>query len=214
MYDVPWMSAGKVHLARNTPITMLSEITTGERPSVTSLVGASAAPSHAPAVRPQNIPTFCSVRSRDASIRTGAGVAGRTGSAVTRSSAVRRVQPRARQPEPRIADPVIPDLATFSDLRCDCRSRPAPERGRRAILRRAGVVAQERHLETTLEMRSSDGQGTRMALDPGVVTQLGAGAFVAGERVARISLRVARQTTARLRALRLGAAGTHQDHPA
>src|SRR5689334_5487969 len=50
MYDVPWMSAGSDHRARKTPITIVSEITTGESPRVTSLVGASAAPSQAPAV--------------------------------------------------------------------------------------------------------------------------------------------------------------------
>ena len=43
---------------------MLSEITTGDSPSVTSFVGASAAPSHAPAVTPHNMPTSCSVRRR------------------------------------------------------------------------------------------------------------------------------------------------------
>jgi hypothetical protein len=36
---------------------MLSDITTGDNPRVTSFVGASAAPSHAPAVRPHSIPT-------------------------------------------------------------------------------------------------------------------------------------------------------------
>jgi hypothetical protein len=58
MYDVPWIKAGKVQRARNTPITMPSEITTGDSPSVTSFVGASAAPSHAPAVSPHSIPTL------------------------------------------------------------------------------------------------------------------------------------------------------------
>jgi hypothetical protein len=53
-------------------MTMLSEINTGDNPSVTSFVGASAAPSHAPAVIPQSMPTPCSVRSRRGSIATGA----------------------------------------------------------------------------------------------------------------------------------------------
>jgi hypothetical protein len=38
---------------------MASDTTTGESPIVTNFVGASAAPSHAPAVSPQNIPTVC-----------------------------------------------------------------------------------------------------------------------------------------------------------
>ena len=72
MYDVPWINAGKLQRARNTPITIASETITGERPSATSLVGASAAPSHAPAVSPQNIPSACSVRTRAASKGAGA----------------------------------------------------------------------------------------------------------------------------------------------
>jgi hypothetical protein len=58
MYEVPWINAGSVHRARKTPITIPSEITTGDKPSVTSFVGASAAPSQAPAVSPHSIPTL------------------------------------------------------------------------------------------------------------------------------------------------------------
>src|SRR5918998_4372729 len=67
-YDVPWMSAGRLQRARKTPTTIASDTTTGERPIVTSLVGASAAPSHAPAASPQKIPTAWRLRSRAASV--------------------------------------------------------------------------------------------------------------------------------------------------
>lgn len=60
------MRAGRLQRARKTPMTMLSDTTTGDKPSVTSFVGASAAPSHAPAERPQRIPTACNVRKRRA----------------------------------------------------------------------------------------------------------------------------------------------------
>src|SRR5258708_5251610 len=63
------MSAGTLQRARKTPTTMMSEITSGERPMETSLVGASAAPSHAPAVNPDRIPSSCNLRAREASRR-------------------------------------------------------------------------------------------------------------------------------------------------
>src|SRR3712207_644572 len=47
---------------------MASDTTTGERPIVTSFVGASAAPSHAPAASPQKMPTAWRLRSRAASV--------------------------------------------------------------------------------------------------------------------------------------------------
>src|SRR5579884_4497975 len=53
---------GTVQRATNTPATIPSEIRNGENPSVTSLVGASAAPSHAPAASPHATPTRCSER--------------------------------------------------------------------------------------------------------------------------------------------------------
>src|SRR5215475_9422534 len=62
--DVPKISAGTLHRARKTPITMISEITTGEIPTVTSFVGASAAPNHAPAVNPDTNPTTCNFFAR------------------------------------------------------------------------------------------------------------------------------------------------------
>ena len=46
---------------------MMSEITIGETPMETSFVGASAAPSQAPAVRPERMPSTCSLRARDVS---------------------------------------------------------------------------------------------------------------------------------------------------
>jgi hypothetical protein len=64
--EVPKIKAGTLHRARKTPITMISEITTGEIPTDTNFVGASAAPSQAPAVKPERIPTICSFRLREA----------------------------------------------------------------------------------------------------------------------------------------------------
>jgi hypothetical protein len=45
-------------------MTIISEITTGEIPTVTNFVGASAAPNQAPAVNPDTNPTTCSARAR------------------------------------------------------------------------------------------------------------------------------------------------------
>ena len=64
---VPRTSAGRLQRARNTPITITKEIATGGMPSVTSLVGASAAPSQAPAVTPDSTPSACSRERRAAS---------------------------------------------------------------------------------------------------------------------------------------------------
>src|SRR5579884_1595119 len=58
-YRVPLSSVGKVQRAVNTPATMHRETANGERPVLTSLVGASAAPSHTPAPRPQRTPRPC-----------------------------------------------------------------------------------------------------------------------------------------------------------
>src|SRR3954469_14671571 len=82
---------------------MLREITTGERPSVTSFVGASAAPSHAPAVRPQSIPTLCSVRRRPGSIARLSAPEGFAGTALTRSTSEPEVLRPALRPAPRNA---------------------------------------------------------------------------------------------------------------
>jgi len=60
--EVPRTRAGRLHRARKTPMTMISEITIGETPMETSFVGASAAPSHAPAVKPQRMPRSCRLR--------------------------------------------------------------------------------------------------------------------------------------------------------
>jgi hypothetical protein len=48
-------------------MTMMSEMAIGEIPMVTSFVGASAAPSHAPAVKPERMPSSCSLRAREES---------------------------------------------------------------------------------------------------------------------------------------------------
>jgi hypothetical protein len=64
--DVPKIKAGTLHRARKTPKTIINEITTGEIPTETNLVGASAAPSQAPAVNPESTPTTCNFRAREA----------------------------------------------------------------------------------------------------------------------------------------------------
>lgn len=53
---------GSVQRATNTPVTIASEMRKGERPSVTSLTGASAAPSHAPTASPHITPRTCKDR--------------------------------------------------------------------------------------------------------------------------------------------------------
>src|SRR6516225_5634477 len=64
---VPRASAGRLQRARNTPTTISNEINTGETPARTSFVGASAAPSHAPAANPHITPSACSFLSLDGS---------------------------------------------------------------------------------------------------------------------------------------------------
>src|SRR5712664_2868510 len=66
--EVPRIKAGKLQRARKTPITMMSEITIGETPMETSFVGASAAPSQAPAVKPERMPSNCRLRAREVSL--------------------------------------------------------------------------------------------------------------------------------------------------
>src|SRR5579862_2342805 len=69
--EVPRTRAGTLQRARKTPVTMISEMTIGDTPTETSLVGASAAPSQAPAVNPERMPRVCNFRGRESS---GAGV--------------------------------------------------------------------------------------------------------------------------------------------
>src|SRR5262249_131366 len=69
---VPRASAARLQRARKTPTTISSEISTGDTPAWTSFVGASAAPSHAPAASPHIMPRACSFLSRDVS---NAGIA-------------------------------------------------------------------------------------------------------------------------------------------
>src|SRR5262245_56231474 len=64
MCDVPRMSAGTLQRARNTPQTITRETVIGEISGFTSLIGASAPPSQAPAANPQNIPRACRLRRR------------------------------------------------------------------------------------------------------------------------------------------------------
>src|SRR5262250_1514606 len=65
--EVPRMSAGRLQRARKTPMTMMSEMAMGEMPMETSLVGASAAPSQAPAAKPERMPRSCSFFAREMS---------------------------------------------------------------------------------------------------------------------------------------------------
>src|SRR5579885_300906 len=97
------MSAGRLHRARKTPDTISSETTTGETPVCASFVGASAAPSHAPAVRPEAMPTHCSFRSRDGSIPVEA--AGLAVAELIGSTAERPVLPAAPAAESKNARP-------------------------------------------------------------------------------------------------------------
>src|SRR5579862_8313722 len=64
---VPRMNAGTLQRARKTPSTMMSEIVIGEMLGLTSLMGASAPPSQAPAANPQKMPRACRLRRRVAS---------------------------------------------------------------------------------------------------------------------------------------------------
>src|SRR5215471_4874016 len=63
---VPRMNAGTLQRARKTPHTMIRETVIGEISGLTSLIGASAPPSQAPAANPQNIPKACRLRRRAA----------------------------------------------------------------------------------------------------------------------------------------------------
>ena len=58
------MKAGTLHRARNTPQTITRDTVMGEMSGLTSLIGASAPPSHAPAAKPQKIPSACRLRKR------------------------------------------------------------------------------------------------------------------------------------------------------
>src|SRR5215469_7594004 len=61
---VPRTKAGTLQRARKTPETMTSETVIGEMLGFTSLIGASAPPSHAPAANPQKMPSDCRLSSR------------------------------------------------------------------------------------------------------------------------------------------------------
>ena len=58
------MNAGTLQRARKTPHTMISETVIGEMSGLTSLMGASAPPSQAPAANPQKMPSACRLRRR------------------------------------------------------------------------------------------------------------------------------------------------------
>src|ERR1035438_6629097 len=59
---VPRMNAGTLQRARKTPSTMMKETVIGEMSGLTSLMGASAPPSQAPAAKPQKMPRACRLR--------------------------------------------------------------------------------------------------------------------------------------------------------
>jgi hypothetical protein len=106
MEAVPRIKAGKLQRARKTPTTIMREMTTGERPTATNFVGVSAAPSQAPAVRPESIPNNCSFRGReslcadDSSPDATDCMFRRPASGSISKEAVRRPKPQA---EPKIA---------------------------------------------------------------------------------------------------------------
>src|SRR5215471_2371469 len=64
MCDVPRTRAGTLQRARKTPQTITSETVMGEISGLTSLMGAPAPPSQAPAANPQNIPRAWRLRRR------------------------------------------------------------------------------------------------------------------------------------------------------
>ncbi len=73
------MRAGRLQRARKTPMTMIREMTIGEMPMETSFVGASAAPSQAPAAKPERMPSNWSFFEREAPGIAGGVVVEMTG---------------------------------------------------------------------------------------------------------------------------------------
>src|SRR5450631_1275504 len=69
--EVPRMNAGTLQRARKTPNTMMRETVMGEISGLTSLMGASAPPSQAPAAKPQKMPKACRLRRRVACMGAG-----------------------------------------------------------------------------------------------------------------------------------------------
>src|SRR5579871_1237 len=65
-WETPRRKAGTLHRARKTPKTIMRDTVIGETSGLTSLIGASAPPSHAPAAKPQKIPSACRLRRREA----------------------------------------------------------------------------------------------------------------------------------------------------
>src|SRR5258708_2653098 len=95
------MSAGTLQRARKTPHTMIREMVMGEMSGLTSLMGASAPPSHAPAANPQKIPSACRLRRRVAGIGPGEGGATASSCGVNGVYPEEGVRPRARPAESR-----------------------------------------------------------------------------------------------------------------
>src|SRR5260370_983294 len=79
-------------------MTMMNEMTIGEMPMETSFVGASAAPSQAPAVNPERIPKSWSFFERDASWVAGENSEGEGGGILLRSENQRINRRRSNPP--------------------------------------------------------------------------------------------------------------------
>src|ERR1041385_6727525 len=116
--DVPRINAGTLQRARKTPHTMISEMVIGEIPGLTSLMGASAPPSHAPAAKPQKIPNACRLRRRVAGMELFGG------GAITSASGVNGVYPRegGRRPA-REAESRSESRWRWRGTGCEARSR-------------------------------------------------------------------------------------------
>jgi hypothetical protein len=78
-------NAGTLQRARKTPQTMMSETVIGEMSGLTSLIGASAPPSHAPPANPQKMPRACRLRRRADETGAGAAVASIVGTVARRA---------------------------------------------------------------------------------------------------------------------------------
>src|SRR5579864_2719063 len=90
--EVPRTNAGTLQRARKTPQTMMSDTVIGEMSGLTSLIGASAPPSHAPAAKPQKIPSDCRLRSRFGELE----VAGTAAVCISFTGVFNGVDPEAR----------------------------------------------------------------------------------------------------------------------
>src|ERR1019366_2022456 len=128
IYPVPFNSMGTVQRATNTPATMPNEMIKGGNPAVTSLVGGSAAPSQAPAPKPQETPSECSERAESCVVESGAFAIALPH---CRQQADAYDKNHYRQPEMAIGENCLPQRLFQRDLQCrfgdDAASGRAPE---------------------------------------------------------------------------------------